>query len=246
MPGASRGGHARHRQERALTFARSLRPASLLPSTQVDRVVRKPARAGTRFAGLPPRQRGVGQRNWHRLVPASSGVKAPLACEGRRLEGCARVSNRLQKSANDAIGSEKLPPPANGGSGREPGIVRAPQGAPDAFERRRRPAPRGPSRGAGRIPSRAFERTSRGRGFRSMEGTPDRFHGRLVHASRSRAISAAPVTILERASDSGVEGRGDRGVRGPDAHAAVGRERPPRRRPTAKTEARATHRSQWR
>jgi hypothetical protein len=36
------------------------------------------------------------------LVPASSGAKAPLACEGRRLVGCVRASNRLQKSANDA------------------------------------------------------------------------------------------------------------------------------------------------
>jgi hypothetical protein len=32
------------------------------------------------------------QRNWHRLVPVSSGAQALLACEDRSLEGCARVS----------------------------------------------------------------------------------------------------------------------------------------------------------
>jgi hypothetical protein len=69
--------------------------------------------------------------------------------------------------------------------------------------RHRRPAPRRPSRGAGRGPSRAFERTSRGRGFRAMEGTSGRFPGRLVHASRQGAASAALEMIRERANDHG-------------------------------------------
>jgi hypothetical protein len=83
-------------------FARELRPANCpvhasgtrrASSRRVQFTVRRPL----------VRQRTSGQRNRHRLVPASSGAKAPLAREDRRLVGCARASiDKLQKSANDA------------------------------------------------------------------------------------------------------------------------------------------------
>jgi len=56
-----------------------------------------------RLAGHPYGNVSVGQRNRHRLVPVSSGAKAPLACEDRTLvRVCPRVVSRLQKSASDA------------------------------------------------------------------------------------------------------------------------------------------------
>jgi len=53
------------------------------------------------------RQRIAGQRNWHRLVPASSGVKTPLACEDRTLVGCARASFQVAEVDKRHRGSEK-------------------------------------------------------------------------------------------------------------------------------------------
>jgi hypothetical protein len=47
---------------------------------------------GSRLAGHRGGNASTGQRNRHRLVPASSGAKAPLACEGRTLvRVCPRV-----------------------------------------------------------------------------------------------------------------------------------------------------------
>jgi len=101
-----------------------LGPWSVL-STQVERDVRKPARTdcGSQVPGAAT-HRGD-QRNRHRLVPASSGAKAPLACEGRTLVGCARASiKRLQKSASNAEAQRSAPPAGNGARGREPGLRR--------------------------------------------------------------------------------------------------------------------------
>jgi len=47
------------------------------------------------------------RRNRHRLVPASSGAKAPLACEGRTLVGCARASITVAEVGKLRRGSEK-------------------------------------------------------------------------------------------------------------------------------------------
>jgi hypothetical protein len=55
----------------------------------------------------PMRQRIVGQRNRHRLVPASSGAKAPLACKDRTLVGCARASFQVAEVGKRRRGSEK-------------------------------------------------------------------------------------------------------------------------------------------
>jgi hypothetical protein len=52
----------------------------------------KAGACSARLAGLRRGNAVDGQRNWHRLVPASSGAKASLACEEERLERvCPRV-----------------------------------------------------------------------------------------------------------------------------------------------------------
>jgi hypothetical protein len=55
----------------------------------------------------PMRQRIAGQRNRHRLVPASSGAKAPLACEDRTLVGCARALFQVAEVGKRRRGPEK-------------------------------------------------------------------------------------------------------------------------------------------
>jgi hypothetical protein len=190
MPGASRGGHARHRQERASLPSLERFGPCAASSTQVEHSVREPERAARGSQATSAATRRRGQRNWHRLVPAGSEAKASLACEGRaaRLGVPARRLS-VAEVGERRLGSEKYDPLAIGSCGRGPEpLSRSHRKVALVWwiQKRRRPAPRWPSRGAGRGPSRAFERTSRGRGFRSMEGTPDRFRGQLVHARRQR------------------------------------------------------------
>lgn len=189
MPGASRGGHARHRQERASLPSLERFGPCAASSTQVEHSERKLGRAARGSQATSAATQRRGQRNWHRLVPASSGVKVPLACEDRAARsGVPARRLSVAEVGERRRGSEKHGPLAIGTCGREPEpLARNPaRGHCQWIQKRRRPAPRWPSHGAGRSPSRAFERTSRGRGFRSMEGTPDRFWGRLVHARRQR------------------------------------------------------------
>jgi len=79
VPGASRGGHARN------SFAKRA-------SSSLERSGPRPASCRSWLAGPRRGNASKGQRNRHRLVPARSGAKAQLACEGRRLVGCARAS----------------------------------------------------------------------------------------------------------------------------------------------------------
>jgi hypothetical protein len=58
------------------------------------------------------RRRTWGQRNRHRLVPASSGAKAPLACEDRQLVGCARASITVAEVGERRRGPEKRDSPS--------------------------------------------------------------------------------------------------------------------------------------
>jgi ATP-dependent Lhr-like helicase len=81
VPGASRGGHAR------ISFATRASPS--LERSGPPTVSCRWWLAGPRCGNA-----SKGQRNRHRLVPARSGARAPLACEGRRLAGCARASYR--------------------------------------------------------------------------------------------------------------------------------------------------------
>jgi len=190
MLGASRGGHARHRHERASQPSLERFGPCAASSTQVEHSERKPGRAARGSQVTSAATRRCGQRNWHRLVPASSEAEASLACEDRAARtGVPARRLSVAEVGERRLGSEKHDPLAIGTCGRESELL--PRNRRKVvlvrwIQKRRRPASRWPSRGAGRDPSRAFERTSRGRGFRSMEGAPDRFRGLLVHARRQR------------------------------------------------------------
>jgi hypothetical protein len=231
MPGASRGGHARHRQERASRPSLERFGPCAASSTQVEHSVREPGRAARGSQATSAATRWRGQRNWHRLVPAGSGVKASLACEDRAARsGVPARRLSVAEVGERRPGSEKHDPLAIGLCGRESEpLARNPaRGHCRWIQKRRRPASRWPSREAGRGPSRAFERTSRGRGFRSMEGTPDRFHGQLVHARRSGAISAALEMFRERANGHGSAREATGVSEARYARITTGRQRPPR------------------
>jgi len=169
-----------------------------------------------------------GQRNRHRLVPASSGAKAPLACEDRRLDGCARASVTVAEVGERRRGPEKRAYPLATGhvdGDQDPQVLRK---EPPGIQKRRTPAPRWPSRGAGTGRSRALERALRGKGLRSMEGTSGRLDGRLVHASGRRATSAAPWRFRARASVADHEGEATGVSEVRFARIAAGKQRPPR------------------
>jgi hypothetical protein len=164
--------------------------------------------AGPRCGNAPerPTQLGIG---W---CQASSGAKAPLACEDRQLEGRARTSKRLQKSASDDRDREKRAPAGNGERGRRSSSRGIPKG-PAGVQRRRERAARRPSREAREDRSRTSERALRGEGPRSMEGTLDRFPVRIVHAGGSRR-SWRPARERKERELHGLRTGGDRGVRG--------------------------------
>jgi len=189
------------------------------------------AKAGACSAWFAGSRRGNAprdQRNRHRLVPAGSGAKASLACEERQLVGCARASTSVAEVGGRRTRFKEAQPVGNGGCGRGPGSSGSSARGEREAQRRRRPASRWPSREAGRGPSRAFERTLRGRGFRSMEGTPDRFFGWLVHASRQEAVLAALEVVRERANGRGRSGEATGVSEALYARITAGRERPPR------------------
>jgi hypothetical protein len=174
-----------------LIFSRSPRPTQPASSTQVERVVRKPMRAecGSPAPLAATRERanatGIG---WCQRV---AGRKSHSRARIDSSFGCARASISVAEVGERRPGSEKRDPVGKRARGRGPRHSRNSSRRRPRVERRRRPAPRWQSRGAGRGPSRAFERTSRGRGFRSMEGTPGCSLGSLVHARKLRAALAA-------------------------------------------------------
>jgi len=172
----------------------------------------KAAARSSRFAGPPGGDAQGGQRNRHRLVPASSGAKAPLACEDRRLDGCARASIRLQKSANVAQVQRSVLPVGNGTRGRGPssgnsardppgckGVGRQPRGG-QAAELEEAGAGRSRGRCGAKVVARwkAPRVVSRSASFtRAGTERPRRPTRGFVNARASRA-----------------RGGGDRGVRG--------------------------------
>jgi hypothetical protein len=228
VPGASRGGYARIRQERAHSpsLDRSDPCNCLVHASGTHRA--KAGACSARLAGSPHGNVWRGQRNWHRLVPASSGAKASLACEGRQLDRvCPRVDIGCRSRRTTPRSRETRSRWQTGVRTGTRLTASSARGKP-GDQRRRRPAPRWPSRGAGRGPSRAFERTLRGRGFRQMEGTPGCNLGRLVHASRFGATSAALEMIRERANDHGIAGEATGVSEARYARITAGRQRPPR------------------
>jgi hypothetical protein len=75
----------------------------------------------------------AGRRSRHRLVPVSSGAKAPLACEDRKLvRVCSRVVSRLQKSASDVQVQRSVSPGGNGARVRGPSTSRVCKDSRDA------------------------------------------------------------------------------------------------------------------
>jgi hypothetical protein len=74
---------------------------------------------GSQATSAATRRRG--QRNWHRLVPASSGAKASLACEDRAARsGVPARRLSVAEVGERRLGSEKHDPLAIGACGREP------------------------------------------------------------------------------------------------------------------------------
>jgi len=227
VPGASRGGHARHRpRARGSPLLERFGPRSAL-STLVERIVHKPVRGGSRFAGLRCGDASWDQRNRHRLVPASSGAKAPLACEDRTLVGCARASfsGCRSRQATPRFREACLPLAA----GRVDGnlALESPQG-PWGAKRRREPESRWPSCEAGELRSRALERASRGKGSCSMEGISD--HPFSSHRSCDRADGGLGSShgCARRASDMTAVGEATGMPEVRTARIATGRQRPPR------------------
>jgi hypothetical protein len=204
VPGASRGGQAR------ISFAKRASPS-------LERSGPRSASCRSWLAGPRCGNASKGQRNRHRLVPASSGARAPLACEGRRLVGCARASYQgcRSRQASPRLIEARTRWQWDTWTGAGPA---GPKG--QVGQRRRQPGravakPRGQAKaGAGR---------SKGR------------RGAKVPVVRKAHRAAPPTRTASRGragsglgdSHSG-EGR-DRGVRSASAHIARGRQRPPRR-----------------
>jgi len=209
---ALRGGHARIVQDRASAFARAPRPTVCLVhasgARRAQAGVSRRWLAGSR-CGNAPRS----QRNRHRLVPASSGAKAPLACEGRTLVGCARASMKgcRSRQATPRLREARLPL----ATGRVDGslALEGPKGSA-RVKRRRWSAGRRPSRQADQVRSRALERALRGDGPCSMEDTSG--HCGSAHRSREREagdLGGSHGGACSRERRDHHEG-GDRGVRG--------------------------------
>jgi len=115
MLGASRGGHARHRQERASQPSLERFGPCAASSTQVEHSERKPGRAARGSQVTSAATRRCGQRNWHRLVPASSEAEASLACEDRAARtGVPARRLSVAEVGERRLGSEKHDPLAIG------------------------------------------------------------------------------------------------------------------------------------
>jgi len=146
-------------------------------------------------------------------VPASSGAKAPLACEDRTLVGCARASINGCRSRQASPRSREARLPL--ATGRvDGGLALEGSKGSSRVKRRRSFAGRRPSRPADEVRSRALERALRGDGPCSMEDTSDHCGSAL----RSRGHEAGDLGGLRdgacsRERHDHLEG-GDRGVRG--------------------------------
>jgi len=199
---------------RGSAFARELRPVSCPVHASGTR------RASSRCVQLavrrpPVRQRTSGQRNRHRLVPASSGAKAPLACEDRRLVGCARASIQVAEVGERRRGPEKRAYPlAAGHVDGDPtleGSARIPRGRKSVGRQHRggqaaELEQAGAGRSKGRCGAKVFARWKAPRVICSSVSFT-RADGR-----RPRRPSRVSCTRERHGPRRG----GDRGVRGPD------------------------------
>jgi len=175
--------------------------------------VRRAVVCGPWLAGPRCGNASWNQRNRRPLVPASSGAKAPLACEDRTLVGCARASINgcRSRQASPRPREARLPL----ATGRVDGGL-ALEGSKGSarVKRRRSSALRRPSRHADEVRSRALERALRGDGPCSMEDTSD--HCGSAHRSREHEagdLGGLRDGACSRERHDHHEG-GDRGVRG--------------------------------
>jgi hypothetical protein len=125
-------------------------------------------------------------------MPASSGAKAPLACEDRTLVGCARASINgcRSRQASPRLREARLPLATGRVDG---GLALDGSKGSAGVKRRRSSAWRRPSHHEGEVPSRALERALRGEGPCSMEDTPDH----CGSAPRSRGCEAGGLGGLQ-------------------------------------------------
>ena len=214
VPGASRGGHARHRpRARGSPFLERFGPRSV-PSTQVEHVVRKPARAdrGSQAPDAATHRRanatGIG---WCRRVAGrklhsrarierSSGVPArryQVAEVGKRRRGPEKRVSRWQRGAwTGSLASERSARARGGEKASRTGI---------AVAKPRSQGKSGAGRSKGRCGAKVLARWKASRVTRPA---------RIVHASGLAAVLAALTEAQARASGMTTGGRGDRGVRG--------------------------------
>jgi len=96
----------------------------------------------------------------------------------------------------------------------------------EGVQRRRQPAPRWPSRGAGEGPSRAPERALRGKGLRQTEGISGRSSARSFTRT-GRGRPRRPSRNSERASATGSARGATEMSEARSARIATGRKRPP-------------------
>jgi hypothetical protein len=207
---ATTGARSAARRARAKSFANAPR---LLSSASARDLLR----AG-RGSLVSARKRIEGQRNRHRLVPATRvrGSGSSIGVPARRIQGC-------RKSASVAEAPEKRVPGGNGAREREPGQrVRKGQ----LVKRRRQPGSRWPNRASG-------EGSSQG-ARKGIAGQRSLSNGRHLGPLSHRYRFTRPVGVglggdchgNERVSAKGRGGRRDRGVRSASAHMARGRQRP--------------------
>jgi len=165
-------------------------------------------------------------------VPASSGAKASLACEDRRLDRvCSRVESVAEVDERHQGSEKRETPLANGRADGSPGGAISPQG-----ESRRSKGVDGRRRG-GKTAAPGGSRAGRPK-RRSRAKVFDRWKApRIVRSDRSftRAVQGRSWRLWrkhrDRASGDGLEGDATGVSEARSARVTTGRQRPPRRSP---------------
>jgi len=228
QPSSARATSSRARASPcSIVPARDLRRPRKWNELRASRLVQVAARKAPGAATLRR-----GRRNRHRLVPASSGAKVPLACEDRRLDGCARASNRLQKSANGVEAQRSAIPGGNGARGRGPSPGRRPQGNPPEAKTSRTSSAAAKLQGTGKARSGRPRGRCRVTAFARWKALMVVMASRSVHAGENRGGLGGLRTARDARAARARRGR-RQGVRGRSARATTGRQRPRERHESA-------------
>jgi hypothetical protein len=189
--------------------------------------VRKPGRAARGSPAPHAATRRKGQRNWHRLVPASSGAKASLACEERQLvRVCPRVDIGCRSRRTTLRFRETRSRWQTGawtGTRLPRRSARTPRGSKASTTGTAVAKPRSRER-----PEPGVRKDVAGQRFSSDGRHPRSFLGWLVHASRLKAALAALEMIRERANGHAIEGEATGVSEARSARITTGRQRPSR------------------